>query len=123
MKTYLVNSDYGPKTVRIPRYAHYIGLPHNPKPLAIEVEALDGDGCWEPYGVLTVNMDPWTDRQDQTGTRAFVKTYGENEGWAQELLDALAKDGAAKRLDTVLVNNYGTMFPLYEFNLEILFGK
>lgn len=62
----------------------------------------------EPYGCLTVNIPGYpTDEQ-----HAFLKTYSENEEWAERL----ARAAGAEPTGFVLTNNYGTKFPLYDFS-------
>jgi len=39
----------------------------------------------EPFGTLTVNMSS----DLQSGTQAFVKSYSENEDWADKLAEAI----------------------------------
>ena len=77
--------------------------------LAIEMCTFDEELHYaEPFGHLTKNLcDP-----RQSATRAFVKTYGENEGWAEELADRIGrKTGHEVRSGYIAI-------PLYEFDLE-----
>lgn len=69
----------------------------------------------EPYGCLTVNIPGYpTDEQ-----HAFLKTYSENEEWAERL----ARAAGAEPTGFVLTNNYGTKFPLYDFRKVIFCVK
>ena len=118
MKTYEITAFGEKATVRLETLA-YRPMPHCEKPLAIRVIEILPDGEEECLGNLTVNLDPWTHRQDQSETRAFAKTSEENEGWAQQIIDALVATGAAKKTDITL-HNFKTTFPLYEFDKEKL---
>ena len=117
MKTYDITAFGQRTTVRLETLM-YGPAPHCEKPLAIRVIEILPDGEEKTFGNLTVNLDPWTHRQDQSETRAFAKTYEENEGWAQQIIDALVATGAAKKTDITLTNDRGISFPLYEFDKE-----
>jgi hypothetical protein len=78
--------------------------------LAIEVLSYEKDyDDWGTYGILTTNLDDYR----QSDTRAFVKTYSENEGWATKLLNMI---GAKKT--RISATNGWVDFPLYEFDLS-----
>ena len=67
----------------------------------------------EPYGCLTVNIPGYpTDEQ-----HAFLKTYSENEEWAEKL----ARAAGAEPTGFVITDNYGTEFPLFDFS-KVNFG-
>ena len=119
MRTYTIESPYG--TLRLVlQTATYAAMPHNPKPLAIVAREENSEYPDETYGIVTINMDPHTRLKDQTGNRAFVKTYAENGHWVPELMRQLEESGAAVRTGRYLENGRGVVFPLYEFRPELL---
>ena len=117
METYEINAFGRKITVRL-EALRYGKLPHCDDPLAIRVIEVHPDGEEEPYGTLTLNLDPWTGRSFQSEKRAFVKIYSENEGWAQELLRLLEGKGAARNTGLYIENTWGVRYPLYEFEPE-----
>lgn len=119
MRTYTIESPYGPLRLVL-KTATYAAMPHNPKPLAIVAKEENPEYPDETYGIVTVNMDPHTRLEDQTGKRAFVKTYGENSQWVPELMRQLEESGAAVRTGRSFENGRGVVFPLYEFKPELL---
>ena len=63
---------------------------------------------YEPFGVLTVNLE----HQLQSDDRAFVKTYSENEKWAEELAGQIGEySGVTARSGYVSL-------PLYRFDTD-----
>ena len=119
MRTYTIESPYG--TLRLVlQTATYAAMPHNQRPFAIVAKEENPEYPDETYGIVTVNMDPHTGLEDQTGNRAFVKTYGENSHWVPELMRQLEESGAAVRTGRSLENGRGVNFPLYEFKPELL---
>ena len=128
MKTYTID-HYG-KTNVVLSIGAYRSMSHTKNPLAIEVLAPeegvdpdpdDEDGPYmEPYGTLTVNLDPYTGEKHQSDNRAFIKTCSENDPWAKQLVDALVKDGIAKFAGKIVRGDFGQTYPLYEFNIEKL---
>lgn len=63
---------------------------------------------YEPFGVLTVNLE----HQLQSNDRAFVKTYSENEEWAEELA------GQIGEYSGVTAQSAYVSLPLYRFDTD-----
>ena len=106
MKTFTVNA-FGEKTqVFCTRGKYANGT------LGIEVFEITPDCDYpEPYGTLTVNLnDP-----AQSATRAFVKLYNENEGWAKELLGLMGAVPTGITLRSGLA-----AYPLYDFSKAVM---
>ena len=102
MKTFTVNA-FGEKTQVFCTRGKYVN-----GTLGIEVFEMNPDYDYpEPFGALTVNLD----HPAQSATRAFVKTYSENEGWAEELLKLIG----AEPTGITVQSGFATL-PLYDFS-------
>ena len=81
--------------------------------LAIEMISVKGT-YHESYAVLTVNLDCYSGRRTQSGTRAYVDTNN-NEHWG--CLDFIKNNNLGKPLGIQTQSGF-CVYPLYEFNVN-----
>lgn len=84
--------------------------------LAVTIENLDMDEDpprWEPYARATVNLDPYTGRNDQSDTLA----YFDMNGCGQEIADAIIAAGLAEPTGHCAASGY-CIYPLYKWNIN-----
>jgi hypothetical protein len=105
MKTYAYNSPWGEENVYLEKCSY------NNATLAVQMYS-DSDGSWEPYAVITVNLDCHTNRRTQSDTRAYLDTNN-----CPGIAEFLEKNGIAKFAGQFAQSGYCT-YPLYEFDLN-----
>lgn len=81
--------------------------------LAIELYEFCDEDYPEPYLPLTVNLDGWTGRKDQSATRAFLNVNDYGVG-VRRLVE---ETGIAQPVGLTIQSGY-VEYPLYEFDLE-----
>ena len=85
--------------------------------IVVDEEVFDEDAevtCREPYGVITINLAPYNVEAaaaQSDHNKAFVKAYGENEGWAERLAEVIG----GKRLPVVVESGFVKVW-LWDFS-------
>lgn len=107
MKTYTLKTPWGTETVWAIKRQYQKGT------LAVELLS-QYEVYWEPYAVITVNLDPYTGMDRQSDKKAYIDTN--NCPWAETFLK---ENGIASPCGENAAGGFCT-YPLYEFNLTKL---